>query len=598
MGKQTINVIRGLFMILVLVAVSCGLGFCTVCVSAALKLEQTYIYSPTIRTYLTGGDEGSLEGILPEARFQDVVLTYGQDAHIYDPVSDGGTEYIYAVEISKYVTKRQREQICQKLQSAVDTLQSTDRMTVYTFGDAFSAAEPTQVSGDASDSDKKRAGKAIQTQLKSKENTSHLWNAMTNVLDKINQSSGEGPQRRVAVFITGGNYKKATSNNDKGDVKAKIASATRNAAFYMIQLKTKCKVDGSEASVFTESGGGKYSEKAAGSISACFDQFRKDMDHTIITTFHATDSTVFDEGGDISIKAGDTWICENRRVQAAYAWQENAGGPSLLAVAEGSGDVVKKEDAGSISFTFSEPVKGAEAIKNYSITRENGIKPDIQSLRYDVRTNTCTIIFEEELFTDSYTMCFSGITDIDHSPIAVEPSEITFHIEGRSEQAYKAFTFMKNYWWMILIGVTIVILLIVYAVVRSHGGIVERGDGKKGFANATMVTVGISTPKTKKILLTMSDSYGKRKEIVCNIDSSIFVGREKMCEIHTDDDKMSRQHFVIESTQLGFFITDLDTTNGTFVNGTKLTKRQMLSEGDTISAGRETFVFGMYNSEG
>lgn len=598
MGKQKVNGIRIIFLTLVLSAISCGIGFGMRVSKAALKLEQAYINSPTVRTYLTGGDVETLDGMLPETRFQDVSLDYAQDAHIYDPVSDGGTEYIYVVEISKYVTKQQRETICEELQTAVNLLQDKDLMTVYTFGDTFSAGQPTQVSGNTSDSDKENAKKAIQKQLKSKENTSHLWNAVTNVLDRINQSSGEGPQRRVAVFITGGNYKKTTSNNDKDDVKAQIASATKNVACYMVQLKTKSKVDGSEASVFTESGGEKYSEKAMGSISACFDQFRKVMESTIVATFHATDSTVFDDGGSVSIKAGDTWICENRHMYAAYAWQDNAAGPTLLPVAEGSEAVIKKEDASSISFTFSEPVKGAEAIKNYSITRGDGIKLDIQSLRYDVRTNVCMIVFGEDLFTDNYTMNISNITDIDHNPIAVEPSQIAFHIEGRDEQVYKVVTFLKNYWWIILISVTVLILLIVYVVIRSHGGIVEQGDGKKGFANATTVTVGISTPKTKKIVLTMADSYGKRKEIICNIDSSIFVGRDKMCEIHTDDDKMSRQHFVIESTQLGFFITDLDTTNGTLVNGTKLTKRQMLTEGDTISAGRETFVFGIYHSEG
>ena len=109
--------------------------------------------------------------------------------------------------------------------------------------------------------------------------------------------------------------------------------------------------------------------------------------------------------------------------------------------------------------------------------------------------------------------------------------------------------------------------------------------------------MGISTPKTKKVLLQMTDSVGKTKDIVCNIDSSIFVGRDRMCQIHTDDDKMSRQHFAIESTQLGFFIMDLDTLNGTTVNGTKLTSRQMLKEGDVISAGREKFVFSLYKGE-
>jgi pSer/pThr/pTyr-binding forkhead associated (FHA) protein len=60
---------------------------------------------------------------------------------------------------------------------------------------------------------------------------------------------------------------------------------------------------------------------------------------------------------------------------------------------------------------------------------------------------------------------------------------------------------------------------------------------------------------------------------------------------------MSRQHFAIESTQLGFYIMDLETLNGTTVNDQKLVGRQMLKEGDVISAGRETFVFNLYRGE-
>lgn len=591
MGKRDINQIRYILLVIAVVAFAGVLMTKTEIAQAAWKLEQVDIVSPVIRTYLTGGDEKQIEGLAPELSYRDTILTYNQDAHKYQSEKDGGTEYIYAVEISRYVTKKQRKSIVEALGNSVNLLEKTDTMTVYTFGDTFSAASPVRIKGDATSAEKKAAKEKIKKLLAKKEKTSHLWNAMTNILEKTRQASGEGARRRVAVFVTGGNFKKATSNNDKSDVKNQLESMTKNIACYMVQLKTKCKVDGSEASVFTENGGMKYSEKSDGGIAGCFKKFQTEMKQTIVASFQAADNTVFDEVGTVSLKTGDIQICENRVVHAAYAWQENTEGPALLPVSEGGEPRIRQEDASSISFTFSEPVRGAEVLKNYSITRKNGSNPEIASLRYDVQTNRCQIVFEEELFTDEYTLTLSGITDIDHNALAVEPEQVTFAIEGRNEQIHKALTFLKLYWWIILIGVIIVILLIVYLVIRSHGGIVEQGDGKKGFANATTVTVGISTPKTKKIMLMMTDSYGKAREIVCNIDSSIFVGRDKMCQIHTDDDKMSRQHFVIESTQLGFFITDLETMNGTFVNGKKLTQRQLLAEGDAIVAGREKFIF-------
>ena len=313
------------------------------------------------------------------------------------------------------------------------------------------------------------------------------------------------------------------------------------------------------------------------------------MDKTTTATFRASDSTAFEEAGLLSLKSGEEIVFEKKQIAAAASWQDNTSKPVLVSDTEGGSDYNTKQDEYRISFEFSEPVKGAELIQNYRLTRGDGKNVGIRSIQYDVKTCQCTLMLEQQIFSDRYHLKLSNITDIDHAPLAVEPSEIDFQMEGASERTYQLMQFVRNYWWVILIAFVVVILAVVYIVIRSHGGIIEQQDGKKGFANATTVTVGISTPKTKKVLLQMTDSVGKTKDIVCNIDSSIFVGRDRMCQIHTDDDKMS--------TQLGFFIMDLDTLNGTTVNGTKLTSRQMLKEGDVISAGREKFVFSLYKGE-
>ncbi len=563
----------------------------------AAELEQVHIDSPVIRLYLREGDSALANEKEPLLTFDDTELEYQKDAHVYDPEKDGGTDYIYVVEISRYVTKKQRESIEKALKKAVDKLGASDELRVYTFGDRFAEKPPVKLYGRASSGEKTKAKENIHKLMKAKEKTSHLWNAVTNIVNQINKKDTGGPERRVAVFVTGGNFKKTTSNNDKEDAGKQINSMTKNGAFYMIQLKTKSKVDGSEASVFTESGGEKYSERSDGGIAACFQKFQNAVDKTTTATFRASDSTAFDEAGLISLKSGEEIVFEKKRTAAAVSWQDNSSSPTLISDTEGSSDYITKQDDHRISFVFSEPVKGAELIQNYRLTRGDGKNVEIRSIQYDVKTRQCTLMLEQQIFADRYHLKLSNITDIDHTPLAVEPSEINFQMEGASEQTYQFIQFVRDYWWIILIIFLVVILAVVYIVIRSHGGIIEQQDGKKGFANATTVTVGISTPKTKKILLQMTDSVGKTKDIICNVDSSIFVGRDKMCQIHTDDNKMSRQHFAIESTQLGFFVMDLDTLNGTTVNGTKLTSRQMLKEGDVISAGREKFVFSLYKGE-
>jgi pSer/pThr/pTyr-binding forkhead associated (FHA) protein len=56
------------------------------------------------------------------------------------------------------------------------------------------------------------------------------------------------------------------------------------------------------------------------------------------------------------------------------------------------------------------------------------------------------------------------------------------------------------------------------------------------------------------------------------------------------DERMSRQHFIIKSTPDGYILMDLNSVNGTFVNGERVTEHR-LKDGDKIQAGHTIFVF-------
>jgi hypothetical protein len=67
------------------------------------------------------------------------------------------------------------------------------------------------------------------------------------------------------------------------------------------------------------------------------------------------------------------------------------------------------------------------------------------------------------------------------------------------------------------------------------------------------------------------------------------VGRER-ADITIDDPTLSARHFEVEVRGEEFFIRDLDSSNGTTLNGDKIRAAQ-LSSGDTIRAGKTTLVF-------
>jgi len=68
------------------------------------------------------------------------------------------------------------------------------------------------------------------------------------------------------------------------------------------------------------------------------------------------------------------------------------------------------------------------------------------------------------------------------------------------------------------------------------------------------------------------------------------VGRED-ADIVATDKTLSAQHFEIENRDGEFFIRDLDSTNGTRVNGQLVSDATKLENGARIEAGETTFVF-------
>jgi len=72
-----------------------------------------------------------------------------------------------------------------------------------------------------------------------------------------------------------------------------------------------------------------------------------------------------------------------------------------------------------------------------------------------------------------------------------------------------------------------------------------------------------------------------------------LIGRDADCQVIIDDRQTSRHHARISRTEQGYVLEDLDSKNGTFLNGQPLTGRAVLTDGDEIGialAGRLAFV--------
>lgn len=70
-----------------------------------------------------------------------------------------------------------------------------------------------------------------------------------------------------------------------------------------------------------------------------------------------------------------------------------------------------------------------------------------------------------------------------------------------------------------------------------------------------------------------------------------LIGRGTDCDYMLDDTQASRSHALIEKGEDGYTLTDLDSSNGTFVDEERIYGPVLLTEGDTIRIGQTNFSF-------
>ncbi len=82
-----------------------------------------------------------------------------------------------------------------------------------------------------------------------------------------------------------------------------------------------------------------------------------------------------------------------------------------------------------------------------------------------------------------------------------------------------------------------------------------------------------------------------RGRVYNGLDTPVTIGREEGNIVQLNDDRVSRFHIKIQEDQDRLVLTDLESTNGTKVNGEDIQLR-ILRHGDLICVGRSILLYG------
>ncbi len=134
----------------------------------------------------------------------------------------------------------------------------------------------------------------------------------------------------------------------------------------------------------------------------------------------------------------------------------------------------------------------------------------------------------------------------------------------------EVWSFFTEHWIYLVVGIAVILVLIVfvYSLVKTR---------KKKRSSDRI-----------KFIINTENLLEKESEI--HIKKQAIFGRADIADVVIYDNKMSRCHFIIKRKKKTFWIDDLNSTNGTYLNGIKITEPRQIENRDRIFAGLSTIT--------
>jgi two-component system, cell cycle response regulator len=122
---------------------------------------------------------------------------------------------------------------------------------------------------------------------------------------------------------------------------------------------------------------------------------------------------------------------------------------------------------------------------------------------------------------------------------------------------------------------------------------VDEPDGPATSSTKTIVTQ-VSAPLKRQdtreacLVIMYGDDLGRRVPLG---DATITMGRSSQADVHLDQESVSRNHCKLWKDGHRYFIEDLQSTNGTYVNDELVSGPTDLRDGDQLKVGRTILKF-------
>lgn len=532
-----------------------------------IQVEQVVTRMPELKAYLTGTGIKELDEQQINAYIGD------QKLHV-DGMQDfsksgEGIRYYFLLDISLSITETDFQALKNSVYSFVKKLGKKDQAVVITFGDEVNTFW-------SRDQGVKTLKKKL-SQLSNDNMNTQLYEALIQASDMCVQNGDM--MRNVAIVLTDG-LDDIKGKSTKDEAIQKLSQNSLPVYGIAIGDGDTDGVDRFGELVRTSHGTLTLTDQDTATES--LQKLGKKIKSAKVLSLSASSNQV--NKGIQEVKFEFEQFNLVRSIDAGfYKWIADDTIPEI--------EDVQQLEKNQIEVTFSEPVTGMNTADNFELKSTDGktMVPEGASVADE---KTVRLTFQDDFYEGSYTLSCSNISDV-----SMEKNKVSgnFKITLEGERPSVVKEFLRNWGWLCAIGavlVVLIIILIIYCVIRRRKGVVVVDD-KMVLASSVKKQkrqmVEFQEKEGVHLNLYVSTSRSGSARLEQDLTDSLIVGRsEEICEVCIKDNKMSKQHFALEYSNGNVYIQDLESTNGTMLNGIRIHEKQMLRSNDKISAGNTT----------
>ena len=524
------------------------------------EIEQISLHMPDVRVYYRSDQQEQNY----EAYLGGEALNYDKSAQFSE--LNEGVDYYILLDISASIPDSQFANIKDGIINFISSKGEKDKCVLLTFGDESNVV----LNGSENPQD----AAAVVQGLKNDDMETVLFQTLVKTADMIDQAAQTEEKRRVIITITDGEdcvTGQATSNEAVSELNHK------GIPMYAIAVDVGKEEYINSFGELARNTGGTLSIFNSGTCLDLMNQIRNTVQDSYVAFFHSDTNVASNTREDLTVKFLDRQVTDTKEV-IPTRWIPDTEAPQVVQW--------EKESDNELKLTFSEKVLNADNLADYKVERD-GEAVAVDSVFYSEKeTPYAVLTFKDKLYTGNYQINFSGITDC-----SMEKNGITkldsFDLDGAKKG--KSTTF----WISLIAGIAavvvagvIIVVVVTYKKVKKNKGVIYV-DGKATLASNVDVKQHVSVVNLpqKTVTFLMKDQINGKCELKITINGSAMAGRSDDCDIYFDDPKMSRQHFALETDGNDVYITDLESSNGTLVNGVRLNRRRKLLPNDEITAG-------------